>query len=52
MPMYDYKCEKCGKEVFDKLVSSSERDEQVCPECGEKMIRSVCSCKPTLIGVG
>ena len=35
MPMYDYKCTKCGT-LFEELVmSSSVSDEQIkCPKCG------------------
>jgi putative FmdB family regulatory protein len=34
MPMYEYKCEKCG-EVFFELRRATEREEPiVCPDCG------------------
>ena len=33
MPVYDYKCPKCGN-VFDEIVPMSESlKEQACPEC-------------------
>lgn len=36
MPMYEYRCEECGKE-FEKLVRFSEADlSQACPNCGAK----------------
>ena len=37
MPMYEYRCNKCG-EIFEELVSSD--DEKVpCPKCGSTMFR-------------
>ncbi|MFN2114286.1 MAG: FmdB family zinc ribbon protein [Anaerolineae bacterium] len=34
MPIYEYKCPKCGH-PFEKLVSFSAADEpQACPSCG------------------
>ena len=36
MPMYDYKCKKCGYE-FENLVSFSTKDKDVeCPSCNNK----------------
>ena len=36
MPMYDYKCKKCGHE-FENLVSFSIEDKDVeCPSCNNK----------------
>ena len=37
MPMFDYKCEACGK-IFDDLVSSRDTaDSEIeCPHCKEK----------------
>ena len=33
MPLYEYSCNKCGKQ-FEKLVSMSNRDKpQKCPSC-------------------
>ena len=34
MPIFEYKCDKCGKE-FEELVLSSH-DEPSCPECGQE----------------
>ncbi len=36
MPMYDYRCENCGK-MFEELIWSSiiPDDEIQCPDCGE-----------------
>lgn len=38
MPIYDYKCPKCGH-TFNKLISIDERDNVVCESCGEKVER-------------
>lgn len=35
MPVYEYKCGKCGIK-FEKLRSISQKDDEVtCPSCGE-----------------
>ncbi|MBC8216786.1 MAG: zinc ribbon domain-containing protein [Candidatus Marinimicrobia bacterium] len=37
MPMYDYRCNNCGKEYEELVWSSSTPDEKIkCPECGEQ----------------
>ena len=33
MPIFEYKCEKCG-EVFEELVSGDHNKEIPCPICG------------------
>lgn len=33
MPIYEYKCSKCGK-TFEHLVRNSSELEPKCPECG------------------
>jgi putative FmdB family regulatory protein len=39
MPIYEYRCESCGKAV-ERLCSLSEADAAVvCPDCGKKMKR-------------
>lgn len=35
MPIYNYKCRKCGK-IFEKMQSYSEDALRDCPYCGEK----------------
>lgn len=43
MPIFEYRCEACGK-VFDVLVKSSERDqEQRCPQCQSEKVKKVFS---------
>lgn len=39
MPIYDYKCSKCGK--FEKLQKISEDSLTVCPTCGEPVSRLI-----------
>jgi putative FmdB family regulatory protein len=39
MPIYEYKCEKCGK--FEKLQKISEEPLTVCPSCGSKVERII-----------
>jgi putative FmdB family regulatory protein len=34
MPIYEFRCEKCGHE-FESLQKMSDPDPDVCPECGE-----------------
>jgi len=38
MPVYDYKCTRCGKR-FEIVTSVSRRDEATCPECGSRVER-------------
>jgi len=38
MPVYDYKCTKCGHR-FDMLRSVSARDDAKCPKCGGDVVR-------------
>jgi len=36
MPIYEYRCKKCGH-VFEQLVLSSDKGEGYpCPECGDE----------------
>ncbi|MGD1995502.1 MAG: zinc ribbon domain-containing protein [Anaerolineae bacterium] len=48
MPVYEYRCSKCG-EQFDKLVRSLSTQQNVeCPHCGSEDLKKVIS----LFGVG
>ncbi len=38
MPVYDYKCAKCGHR-FELLRSISQRDDAACPRCGSAVMR-------------
>jgi putative FmdB family regulatory protein len=42
MPIYEFKCEQCGKE-FERLVFASEIGEVVCPVCGSDQTRRTMS---------
>jgi putative FmdB family regulatory protein len=42
MPIYEYKCEKCGA-VFETLVSVHSKNETICSKCGSKEIRKLIS---------
>jgi putative FmdB family regulatory protein len=36
MPIYEYRCRKCG-EVFERLMKVNDKgDSLICPHCGEK----------------
>ena len=41
MPIYEYKCEKCGRE-FEQLVLGSDKPE--CPTCGDAKVCRQMSC--------
>lgn len=40
MPIYEYKCENCGKK-FEKLIYSDEKIE--CPKCGSEKVKKLIS---------
>ena len=46
MPIYEFKCEDCGKEFEKFVVSFSQIDSVKCPECGSGNVKkkvSACS---------
>ncbi|HHF52946.1 MAG TPA: zinc ribbon domain-containing protein [candidate division WOR-3 bacterium] len=38
MPIYEYKCTKCGK-IWEILVLPHEEQPRICPECGGELER-------------
>ena len=40
MPLYEYKCEKCGAR-FEAITRITEKDETECPECGASAERQL-----------
>ncbi len=44
MPVYEFRCEKCG-ETFTRVMSVKEREETkvVCPKCNEDKVKPVLS---------
>jgi len=43
MPIYEFKCKKCGN-IFEQLVFSSNRkDKVICPSCGKEDILRIFS---------
>lgn len=45
MPIFEYRCEKCGN-VFDQFFRSLEEESQyrmVCPRCGSEGLRKLVS---------
>ncbi|WP_038057169.1 FmdB family zinc ribbon protein [Thermodesulfobacterium hydrogeniphilum] len=51
MPIYEYKCKKCGKhlEVWQKI---TEEPLKVCPECGGELIKLISESGFILKGTG
>ncbi|SLM28601.1 conserved hypothetical protein [Desulfamplus magnetovallimortis] len=53
MPIFEYQCEKCGKQ-FEKLIfAGDDKEKIVCPECGSREVRkmiSACSFMGASIG--
>jgi putative FmdB family regulatory protein len=53
MPIYEFKCDRCGKE-FEEVVYTSTIDRVTCPQCGAKETRKLISvfssCRPSKDG--
>lgn len=44
MPIYEYKCETCGK-IFEKFQKINERQDSIkCPVCGSNETKRILSC--------
>jgi putative FmdB family regulatory protein len=43
MPIYEFKCEKCG-ELFEVMGNYAEREKQhTCPKCGSNAVKQAIS---------
>jgi len=42
MPLYEYRCGKCGKRT-EVIQSFSERPLRICPHCGERALKKMMS---------
>ncbi len=42
MPLFEYKCEKCGK-VFEKLIFSTDKEPIRCPVCNSESVSKILS---------
>lgn len=51
MPIYDFKCEKCGH-TFSVLTSLQEREKVICPQCQGKEVRQLISACAVRVGGG
>lgn len=40
MPLYDYKCTKCGHE-FDGIAKADNSAEKTCPECEQPALKQI-----------
>ena len=47
MPIYEYKCEKCGN-IFEQLVMSSSKEDMQCPQCGNTRVKKLMSQSATV----
>ena len=44
MPVYEYHCDKCDREVTLTLtISQHEKEKNECPKCGSKALRPLLS---------
>jgi putative FmdB family regulatory protein len=48
MPIYEYRCEECGKDFEVFVRSPSQQASPICPKCGSHRVRKAMS----LFGVG
>jgi putative FmdB family regulatory protein len=43
MPIYEYKCQECGKEFSTLVMKQQEEESLACTECGGKNLRKLIS---------
>ncbi len=51
MPVYDYRCEKCGRQ-FEVEQKITENPKKRCPKCGGKVTRLISNTSFVLKGTG
>ena len=42
MPIYEYKCKKCGA-VFEQIVAANATDKVSCAKCGSNIVQKIIS---------
>ncbi|MEJ5348510.1 MAG: zinc ribbon domain-containing protein [Desulfosoma sp.] len=43
MPIYEYRCEKCGNEFESFIWSAQDQEALACPRCGSREIKKLLS---------
>ena len=39
MPLYEFKCLKCGRKFEDLILTPKDAKEMVCPKCGSRDVK-------------
>ncbi len=39
MPLYEYRCDKCGQQFESYRRLSDEKEEEMCPACGGRAVK-------------
>ncbi len=43
MPIYEYKCNSCGKKFTELILPGMEEKEPICPNCGSRDVKRLIS---------
>ncbi len=43
MPLYEYKCDKCGRKLTLLIGVTADKPKQVCPRCGSRKLTKLIS---------